>query len=136
TWLIDSDILRKIEPDGEVTRITGAQSAAITALLNDGKLTRLIEDEALAKNSNDVYTLTEMLSDLRHGVWTELYGAGALKIDVYRRGVQRAYLTDVGNKINPPATPAAAGGRGGGGGGRGGAAPAANTGEIKAMLRG
>jgi hypothetical protein len=78
-----------------------------------------------------------MLSDLRHGVWTELYGTAPVKIDVYRRGVQRAYLTDVGNKINPPPAAAAAGGRGGGGGGgRGGAAPAANTGEIKAMLRG
>jgi hypothetical protein len=137
TWLIDTDILRKIEPNGEVTRITAAQSSAINALLNDGKLTRLIENEALAKNPSEVYTLTEMLSDLRHGVWTELYGTAPVKIDVYRRGVQRAYLTDVGNKINPPAAGAAAGGRGGGGGGgRGGAAPAANTGEIKAMLRG
>ena len=138
TWLIDTDILRKIEPDGEVTRITAAQSSAINALLNDGKLTRLIENEALTKNPSEVYTLTEMLSDLRHGVWTELYGTAPVKIDVYRRGVQRAYLTDVGNKINPPAAgAAAAGGRGGGGGGgRGGAAPAANTGEIKAMLRG
>ena len=136
TWLIDTDILRKIEPEGEVTRITAAQSAAINTLLNDGKLTRLIENEALAKNSSDVYTLTEMLGDLRRGVWTEIYGTAPVKIDVYRRGVQRAYLTDVGNKINPPAAGAAAGGRGGGGGGRGGAAPPPNTGEIKSMLRG
>ncbi len=137
TWLIDTDMLRKMEPTGEVTRVTAAQSSAINALLNDGKLTRLIENEALTKNPSDVYTLTEMLSDLRHGVWTELYGTAPVKIDVYRRGVQRAYLTDVGNKINPPAAGAAAGGRGGGGGGgRGGAGPAANTGEIKAMLRG
>jgi hypothetical protein len=49
--------------------------------------------------------------------------------------LQRAYLTNVGSKINPPAAGAA--GAGGGGGGRGGAAaPPANTGEIKAMLRG
>jgi hypothetical protein len=59
-----------------------------------------------------------------------------VKIDVYRRGLQRAYLTDIANKINPPATTAAAVGRGGGGGGRGAAPPPANTGEIKAMLRG
>ena len=137
TWLIDDDILGKIEPMGEVTRIVNAQSAVITSLLNDAKLTRLIETEALAKNSSETYTLAEMLSDLRHGVWTEIYGSGAAKIDVYRRGVQRAYLTDVGNKINPPANAPPAGGRGGGGGGRGGApAPPANTGEIKAMLRG
>jgi hypothetical protein len=137
TWLIDTDILRKIEPNGEVGRIVNAQSSLINSLLNDAKLTRLIETEALSKSSGDSYTLTEMLSDLRHGVFTELSGPGPLKIDVYRRGLQRAYLTDVANKINPPANAAAAGGRGGGGGGgRGGAAPAANTGEIKSMLRG
>ena len=102
TWLIDTDILRKIEPNGEVTRIVNAQSALIDSLLNDGKMTRLIENEALAKSSGDAYTLAEMLGDLRHGVFTEIYGAGRSKIDVYRRGLQRAYLTDVGNKINPP----------------------------------
>jgi hypothetical protein len=136
TWLIDTDILRKIEPSGEVTRLVAAQSSLITSLLNDAKLTRLIETEALAKSPSDVYTLTEMLADLRHGVWTELYGSGAVKIDIYRRGLQRAYLTDVGAKINPTAASAAGGGRGGGGGGRGGAAPPPNTGEIKSMLRG
>lgn len=136
TWLIDTTILRKIEPNGEVTRIVSAQSSLITSLLNDGKLTRLIEVEALAKNPSDVYTLTEMLGDLRHGVFTELYGSGPVKIDVYRRGIQRTYLTTIGNKINPPAANAAGGQGGAPGGGRGGAGPAANTGEIKSMLRG
>jgi hypothetical protein len=135
TWLIDTDILRKMEPSGEVTRIVAAQGAIVTALVNNAKMTRLIDNEALAKSPNDVYTLGDMLGDLRHGVWTELYGSGPVKIDVYRRGLQRAYLTALANEINPPATPAA-GGRGGGGGGRGGAGPASNTGEIKSMLRG
>jgi hypothetical protein len=85
-----------------------------------------------------VYTFAELLNDLRHGVFTEIYAGGPVKIDVYRRGLQRAYLKDVGDKINPPVVAAGAAGRGGGGGGgRGGAAaPASNTGEIKAMLRG
>jgi hypothetical protein len=101
-------------------------------------MTRLVEHEALAKNPSEVYTLVELLTDVRHGVFGELQGSGPLKIDAYRRGLQRSYLTLVGNKINPPpVTAAAAGGRGGGGGGRGGAAaPPSNTGEIKAMLRG
>src|SRR5678816_4629201 len=100
-------------------------------------MTRLVENEALSKNPSEVYTLAEMLSDLRHGVWTELYGSGPVKVDIYRRALQRNYLTDVGNKINPPPAGAAhAGGRGGGGGRGGAAAPPANTGEIKAMLRG
>ncbi|HEX3867777.1 MAG TPA: zinc-dependent metalloprotease, partial [Gemmatimonadaceae bacterium] len=138
TWLIDNDILRKIEPTGEVTRIVAAQSSLITSVFQDAKLTRLIENEATAKNPADVYTFAELLNDTRHGVFTELYASGPVRIDVYRRGLQRAYLADVGNKINPPAAGAAAGGRGGGGGGggRGGAGPANNTGEIKSMFRG
>ena len=76
TWLIDTDILRKLEPNGEVTRIVNAQSAIISNLLNDGKMTRLIENEALSKNPSEVYTLAEMLGDLRHGVFTEIYGSG------------------------------------------------------------
>jgi hypothetical protein len=137
TWLIDTDILRKIEPNGEVSRIVGAQSSLVSSLLQDARMTRLIDSEALAKNSSDVYTLTELLNDVRRGVFSEVYAGGTPKIDVYRRGLQRAYLTTVGAKINPPAAPAGAGPGGGGGGGRGGGAgPAANTGEIKAMLRG
>lgn len=136
TWLIDVDILRKIEPNGQVSRIGSAQSSILSSMLQDARMTRLIEHEALAKGSGDVYTLAELLSDVRHGVFSEVYGSGAPKIDVYRRGLQRAYLTTVGQKLNPPAAAAAAGGRGGGGGGRGAAAPPANTGEIKAMLRG
>ena len=110
TWLIDTDILRKIEPNGEVTRIVAAQSALIASLLNDGKLTRLIETEALTKNPSEVYTLAEMLNDLRHGVFTEIYGSGPVKIDVYRRGAAARLSADVGNKINPPAAGGAAGG--------------------------
>lgn len=137
TWLIDTDILRKVEPNGEVTRIVNAQSSLIGSLLNDGKMTRLIETEALAKNPSEVYTLGEMLGEMRHGIWSELAGSGPVKIDIYRRGLQRSYLTNVGTKINPPAAAAGGAGGGGGGGGRGGAAaPPANTGEIKSMLRG
>jgi hypothetical protein len=136
TWLIDKDILGKIEPNGEVSRIVSVQSSLVSSLLQDARMTRLIEAEALAKSPSEVYTLTELLGDVRHGVFSEIYG-GTPKIDVYRRGLQRAYLTTVGAKLNPPPAPAGGAAGGGRGGGRGGAAgPAANTGEIKAMLRG
>ena len=67
-------------------------------MLNDGKLTRLIETEALAKNPGEAYTLGEMLADLRHGVFTEIYGSGPVKVDIYRRGLQRAYLRTSGTR--------------------------------------
>jgi hypothetical protein len=134
TWLIDTDLLRKIEPVGGVSRITTTMSSLMSALLQDARMTRLVEAEALAKSAGEVYTLTELLNDVRHAVFAEVYAGGTPKIDVYRRGLQRAYLTTIGTKINPPATPAGALPAGGGRGGA--AAPPSNTGEIKAMLRG
>jgi len=68
-------------------------------------------------------------------VWAEL-STGSPKVDAYRRALQRAYVTQMGNKIRPPATPAQQGPGGGGGGGQGAQAPAPNVGEIKNMLRG
>jgi hypothetical protein len=49
---------------------------------------RLIEAEA--RLGDDAYGLTEMVDDVRGAVWSELASRAA--IDVYRRGLQRAYV--------------------------------------------
>ena len=89
----------------------------------------------MAENQDAAYSLGDMLGDLRRGVWSEL-SSGSPKVDAYRRALQRSYVTQMGSKIRPPATPAQQGGGGGGGGGQGAQAPAPNVGEIRNMLRG
>ncbi len=124
TWLIDTDILRKIEPNGEVTRIVNAQSALITQFAQRRQADAAHRERSAGEESVRGRTRsTEMLSDLRHGVFTEIYGSGAGEDRrLSPRRCSARICTDVGNKINPPAAGAAAGGRGGGGGGgRGGA---------------
>lgn len=122
TFFLDENILRRLEPAGEVARIHAAQSAILTALLNNAKLLRVGEFEASAK-AGEGYPLVELLADVRAGLFGEL--AKGEKIDAYRRALQRAYVENLHLKINPPAVTAAAGGRGGGGGGGGrGGAPA------------
>jgi hypothetical protein len=115
TYLIRPDIASRVEAEGMLTRIGGAQSRVLTAVLNDGRMNRLLETEALAKGSGEVYSLADMLDDLRKGVWSEL-AEGAPKIDAYRRQLQNSYLTMIERKLNPPAvtTPAIPGGGGGG----------------------
>jgi hypothetical protein len=49
-----------------------------------------------------VYTLGEMLGDLRRGVWGEL-AESAVRVDPFRRNLQRSYLELVGAKLNPAA---------------------------------
>ena len=98
-FLVTTDILRLIEVEGALRRVNQAQSGVLNALLGDRRLERVVEFEALSPN--DAYSLTELLGDVRSGIWRELT-AGAVVIDPFRRELQRSYLTLVGNKINPP----------------------------------
>jgi hypothetical protein len=133
-WLINRDVIRRIEQEGVINRIRGAQSSVINSLLSAQRLNRLVEYEALASAGDNVYTLPEMLSDLRRSVWTELTGSG-VRVDVYRRGLQRSYLESVNRLLNPP--PPAEGAAAGGGGGRGGGAgPAPTNTDLRPALRG
>jgi hypothetical protein len=101
TYLIQPAIARRVEAAGMITRITNAQARVLTSLLNDQRLNRLIENEALSVGTNDVYSLAGMLDDLRRGVWTEL-GQSRVSIDPYRRTLQNRYLDELDNKLNPP----------------------------------
>ena len=101
TYLIQPAIARRIEAAGMITRITNAQARVLTSMLNDGKLNRLLENEALTPSRNEAYSLAQMLDDLKHGVWTELYES-RVSIDPYRRTLQNQFLSQVDAKINPP----------------------------------
>jgi hypothetical protein len=100
SYLIQPAIARRIEAGGMITRITNAQARVLTGLLNDGRLNRLIENEALASNRGDAYSLASMLEDLKRGVWTEL-DQSRVSIDPYRRTLQNQYLSQINLKLNP-----------------------------------
>jgi hypothetical protein len=105
TYLIRPDIAARIEAGGMLTRVGNAQSRVLASTLQDQRLNHLLEGSALARSGGDAYTLTEMLDDLQHGVWSEL-SSGAPKIDPYRRTLQNNYLTQMNAKLNPPAAQA------------------------------
>lgn len=111
TFLIRPEIASRIEAGGMVQRIDNAQGRVLTNLLDNGRMDRLIDWEAMASNSHDVYTLTNMLDDARHGIWSEL-SESKVAIDPYRRALQDTYLTIIDHKLNGPATPAAPAGFG------------------------
>ena len=117
TWLLDQEVLRRIEPEGSVARIVTAQSGILNSLLQNGRLVRMSEYAAEAK-PGDGYGPDELLADVRRGLFSEL--ARGQDIDVYRRALQRSYVENLDNKLNPPAPAAGAAGRGGVGGRAGG----------------
>jgi hypothetical protein len=101
THFLREDILRNIEVEGALRRINASQASVLNQLFNDRRMERLVEFEALATNKRDAYPLSEMLTDVRNGIWSEL-DATSVKVDTYRRELQRTYLSTVRTKVNPP----------------------------------
>ena len=96
TWMIDKNILNKIEFAGITNRIRSTQSRTLNSILDFGKMARLIENEAI--NGKAAYTLIDMMSELKNGIWKELYNNK--EIDVYRRNLQLAYLDRISYIMN------------------------------------
>ena len=88
TWMLDENILSRIEHAGAVERIRQRQVGVVNTILDPARMERLIESEA--RLGDDAYSLGEMMTDLRRAVWTELRTGG--NIDTYRRNLQRGYL--------------------------------------------
>ncbi|WP_353780054.1 zinc-dependent metalloprotease [Winogradskyella sp. 3972H.M.0a.05] len=107
-WLFDENVLRKLEMSGVLNRIQNYQNASINMLLNESKLARLIEAEYFDKDN--AYTLNEMMTDLRKGIWEEIYNGTS--IEVLRRNLQKTYLTKLEYYMNEdykaPTVPSAA----------------------------
>ena len=111
-FLIDPEILRRIEPAGALERIRASQTRVLQTLLSPSRLGRLVEQEVI--DGPAAYAPTDFLADLRSGLWSELE-APAVSIDAWRRNVQRAWLDLLRERL-------------------GGRRPA--TGEVRSLLRG
>lgn len=95
-WLLQKEILNNIEPSGAVSSIGSMQSRVLSNVLRLDRLKRMIENEAL--NGAGVYSMTQMLSDLRKGIWSEL--SGSKDIDAFRRNLQRAHVERLASLMN------------------------------------
>ncbi|SFB00472.1 zinc-dependent metalloprotease [Algoriphagus aquimarinus] len=87
-WLLQKEILNNIEPSGAVSSIGSLQSRILSNVLRKDRLERMIDNEAL--NGSTAYSMTQMLSDLRKGIWSEL--SGSKDIDAFRRNLQRSHV--------------------------------------------
>ena len=88
SWLLDNDIFNKIEFAGVLDRMRRTQTGTLNRLLTFDRLARISENEAL--NGNKAYTMIQMMTELRRGIWSELYSTKT--IGIYRRNLQRAYI--------------------------------------------
>ena len=95
-WLIDTEILSRIQQDGLVNNIRNLQTRAMNRLTMESMLMRMIENETL--NGNKAYTLSSLFTDMRQGIWGELYNGR--KIDTYRRNLQKEHIDRLGELVN------------------------------------
>ncbi|MEO0527712.1 MAG: zinc-dependent metalloprotease [Bacteroidota bacterium] len=87
-WLLDQEIFGRTEYSGSVERIRAIQVNTLDNILSLGKMARIIENETA--NGDKAYKLTDMVRDLRKGIWSELRNGS--KIDTYRRNLQKAHI--------------------------------------------
>ncbi|WP_255399470.1 zinc-dependent metalloprotease [Roseivirga sp. 4D4] len=87
-WMLDQEIIGRLQDYGAVESMRSLQVNAMNSLLEWRKLGRVIENDAM--NGADAYRITELFSDVRNGIWSELPRGRA--IDTYRRNLQRAHI--------------------------------------------
>lgn len=66
-WMLESDILTRIEHAGALDRIRRYQENVLKDLMHPQRMARLLEGEALFE---DGYTAIAMMDDLREGIWS------------------------------------------------------------------
>lgn len=87
-WMIDQDILSRIEETGIVERIRGLQDRTLAQLLNPDRLDRMQENDAV--NRSDAYSINTMMDDLINGIYSEVRSGSTPSL--YRRNLQRTFI--------------------------------------------
>lgn len=95
-WLLDQNILSKINPESGVEAIKAMQDGTLSSLLEGERIVRLIETSSMSKNN---YTVDELVSDIKNGIFSELKGSSS--IDVYRRNIQKLYVDKMIELLKP-----------------------------------
>ena len=98
-WLLDPNVLSKINPESGVEAIKGMQDATLSSLMAGDRMVRLLETSTASK---DNYSVDELITDLNKGIFSELKGNSS--IDMYRRNVQKLYVDKMIELLKPGST--------------------------------
>jgi hypothetical protein len=86
SWMLDKNILNRINSP-VFEQISSVQDNALGSILSSSRLGRMITS---SNRFDNAYTMEELFSDLKKGIWSEL--PGRKKIDYYRRNLQKSYV--------------------------------------------
>jgi hypothetical protein len=91
-YLINPDIINRIDQDGVADRILSSQRGLLASLLDDSRVKRM--SEHANRDPKSAYNPADLLLDLHLGIFGEL--SANQNITLYRRNLQRAAVEMLG----------------------------------------
>ena len=101
TTLLRPDILSRIGIEGVRARVLAGQRSILSGMLTSSRTKRMADLEAQFGGKTPLYTIADMMEDVRRGVWSEL-SEKQVVIDPFRRDLQRTYVDAVASKLRDP----------------------------------
>jgi hypothetical protein len=102
-WLLDASILNKFANPVSNERVQTIQTSILKSLLDKNRLYRITTSNS--RFGATTYALNDMMDDLRKGLFNDVS-----KADIYRRNLQKTYVSQLDELINPSSASAAAAG--------------------------
>lgn len=98
TKLLNPAIVNRFKYAGVANDVAGGQKSLMQSLLSSSRIRRLADEELL--QGDKALSVMELVDDVQNGIFSELRNEKP-KIDVLRRGLQRAYLEHLKAELLP-----------------------------------
>lgn len=98
-WMLNQDILNKINIESGVEQLKALQSRTLGSLMDGSRLARLQESQAL---NSDNYGINDLVTDLENGIMSEAKARKA--VDMHRRNLQKVFVGALIGALEPGKT--------------------------------
>ena len=95
-WLFEKDLI-SYAGAGNMSTIANIQNSILGRIISDRTINKLLEFEAFDPTA--AYKVSDLFSDLKKGIWSEL--KTHQPIDIYRRNLQKIYVQKIIDFIKP-----------------------------------
>lgn len=90
-WLINKGLLSKaVPPTGKLDFISDTQAKVLNSLLDMERIAKL--QSSVNQFGKKAYPVNEYIATIHRGIWSELAKQGPVKMDSYRRTLQKTYF--------------------------------------------
>ena len=94
-WLLDKNILNKIDEAGYLEMVAKYQNRSLRTLLNAKTLKRMMDAQVIQENN---FAAIDMVATLRKGIFSETYTTK--NVDIYRRNLQKSFIAAMKRLMN------------------------------------